>query len=812
MKQITYGILVCCGWMVASMVGASDWSIFSGDGSFSPPPAGLELVDDLGDARRDWVNPVMTGVGKTSGGGYLETLERGAEQAFYGGVDNLIVAEGRVFATFARPSGDAIADRDTIQHRYFSEERKQALPDSTFRIVADDVTVALDAETGETLWEAVETGETLNMLSSKRGLPGISGAYADGRFFAMGLMGRVYAYDASTGDKLWDHTLEDWHRQIGTLRDGHLEKRMLPSARELGPLSYQRGGLVVAGGTLVAPDFRNGLIGLDPKDGTLRWRRGGVSLNAAVPVVWRDGGREFLLTTGPAGGRDMESTRIHLIDPQDGSSVWTVDSGANRSTLITEGDRLLLNTRGSSTAEESGFHKGAGLLACHRISTEGLTEIWRFEDHPAFHYEFTPDTGRRRRAVFQGDRLFIRLGVGDKAKRRLYSVDAETGGILDRSEPVGGNVSLPYAVEDRLFWHLDVAHSGRPAGFMMFRVTPEGKMEPAGQVQFTAFDVLMATGYELPTETPYWNGRFYLRGMPGVAAIDVRKDEDAPEMRLELTDAWGGAPKPVEVKLLLSRDGSVKSGMVDPPTHRELGVPLTTARRKDARAPVEWTEAPTLTPEGLEGTLRLGFGPFAWDCRLDLDPAADNRLEGTWTREIPALEEPYTREGRIVGKGGWDQRVMPTPWLKHSPLTVYSELPEGWERMKLALEGGVVDGKGNPRWYTLFLEYKGENLKGGVAIATQFNQAWHEVDVSGLTLKGDRITGEVLTVANPDLWWAPNEKTGTAMAGRITIDATRGEGDPHDITGTYTVEWGIPLTREGKVSAVLGGAHPPLKP
>ena len=65
--------------------------------------------------------------------------------------------------------------------------------------------------------------------------------------------------------------------------------------------------------------------------------------------------------------------------------------------------------------------------------------------------------------------------------------------------------------------------------------------------------------------------------------------------------------------------------------------------------------------------------------------------------------------------------------------------------------------------------------------------------------------------ANPDLWWAPNEKTGTAIAGRILVAATRGEGDPHDINGTYTVEWGIPLTREGKLSAVLEGDHPTLR-
>jgi len=785
--------------------GQSDWAYHAGDGDFVPTEQGIELIDTAADARLTWFNPIMNGVGKTNAAGYLGAIDRGAETAFYGHISNLIVADGQVFLTFARPSGEVVGDRDKVDHRYYNPQRMAAMPDDAFRIIADDVTVAMDAATGEVLWTATEPGTSVNFLSDKRGHLGVSGAYGEGMFFNYGLLGHVFAYDATTGEKKWQHTMDAWNKYAMRQRDAMVAERRITEVSK--PFEYKRGGLVVADGVLVAPTMRGGLVGLDPRTGRALWEADGVIDDATVPALWRDGERTYLITT--ADTRNGDGSTIRLIDPRSGEVRWAHETGENPYTPIVGDGHVLLNVRRAPQrgAEADRRLKGAGLPACYTISTEGLTEQWRMTDDPNFYYTYTPDSGRRRRAAIADGVVYIALGRKDaEAGRRIYSFDLASGAHRDVSEQrISGNYALPYIVEDRMFWHLDVGHSTRPAGVAMYRLGDNGRFEPAGSWMFREFDVFMTTGYELPMETPYVDGRFYVRATPGVAAIDVRADRDQPQAKLALTGAWAGAATPVAVRLRIGEDGKVVAGRVTPPAHHELGIVLTTARREDSRQPVRIDQPIELTNEGLRGTVELAMGTFGWPAELDLQRGG-RTLRGRWTRRIPALDQPFETRGTLRGKGGFTDRVYPTPWLDHQPITSFGRLADGQQRLMLTFVDALrKPGVGRVDLHVM-LDHDGERFVGGVGGAFQYNQAWHEIDATGLTLEGDRLTGELIVIVNADRWVSPNAEAGRSIVGRLTIDARRvGDVERPAIDGTWSATWGEAMTRTGEVEGRLTG-------
>ena len=69
----------------------------------------------------------------------------------------------------------------------------------------DEVMTALEADTGETVWRASYPAPFEMMPATRNHGPGPKStpAYADGRLFTLGISGIVTAFDAGTGDQLW---------------------------------------------------------------------------------------------------------------------------------------------------------------------------------------------------------------------------------------------------------------------------------------------------------------------------------------------------------------------------------------------------------------------------------------------------------------------------------------------------------------------------------------------------------------------------------------------------------------------------------
>lgn len=771
--------------------------------AYVAPVEGIDLAEDLLDTRLAWFNPIDTGVGKTSGGGFLDSISRGATAPSYGGIADPIVADGKVFVHFTRSSGEAVAPRDSIQHRYYREKVKAKLPDSVFTIAADDVTACLDAETGELLWETVEKDTTLNFLTDKRGLNGMSGTYQDGVFYAMGLLGRVYAYNAADGKKLWEVKAEPWHAYAEKVKAKYIAEKKLPEMRDA-PFTRIRYGMVTVKDLVIAPDVRGGLIGLDAKTGEERWRTPDLVMKNVVPELVTLSGKTYLLTLTYKGRNESPGTLVKLVDPANGKVLWETKSGYNPSTppvgMAGGAPYVLLNTRIDPTREEQkkGMQKGEGLFAAYRVGLDGLEEAWRFEDKPEYIVRVKPDNGAFRKHAIRDGVLYMKMG-SKKVKDYIRSFDLATGKELDVAKKrSGGAGGTPFLAEDKMYVSTDQGHSWSAVGLDVYQLQGKGEFEFIGQVRMPSFGVFAITGYQTPLETPYYKGRFYFRTAPGVAAIDMRYDPKAAFAMLQLDGAWAGYPKPLPVRLNFDDKGTILNGKVLTPTHSELGMVFGTARRNDSPDPITVLGPAQVQNGKLNTTLGFSFNAWHWPCQIEAT-FKDDTADGTWTRTIPGLAKPIEIEGKLQGRGGLTARVYHTPWLKDRPWTKLSDLPEGQRRIKLYLHDALPKGE-QRKGFTIMLDYEGERVVAGVGGAYNYNQGWHEIDPSGLRVADGKLTGTMTVIVNPDPWMFPNTEAKSAMAGELTVDATLGEGEDAPMEGTFKATWGIPLTRTGPIT------------
>jgi outer membrane protein assembly factor BamB len=769
----------------------SDWSSFAGDGDFVPARQGLELTDDLVNIRMAWKNATHTGTGKAGGGTALEVQRAGFEPA-YGQVSNLIVGDGVVFCSWSQPSGDVTAPRESINERYYDQHELTALKNGFFRIDADWRTMAMDAETGETLWEAREESASIHFLSTKRGHSGISGAYGDGMYVTVTVLGEVFAYDADNGERRWKKTLEKRHDWAEEWKAEHLKKRRMPHARDIG-----RSGAVIAAGVVVVPDLAGGMLGLDPETGDELWHVPDALKSWATPQPWEHEGKTWLLCNGP--GDSKITSVVRLVDPETGEVAWAHKSGSNRSCLIFGERYLVLDVPGHPSGRDEDWHETHGIYAAYRLSPEGLTEAWRFEDAP----QNIVDYRAGNKAAIRDGVLYAITGKRKSGHRRLRGYDVTTGKLLDEAPVTSNILSQPAPVEDKLFIVKDGAHSGAFAGLVLYQLEDDGRrVRRFGNISYKNSGIERIGGYSFLKTTPYYDGRLFMRGLMGIYGLDLREVTD-PMARLELEGAWAGSPVPVRCRLFANEDGMVQTAKARPPAASDLGVVHSTGRRWDGWTHMRLHDDLSITRGG-SAKATLDMISHSWDVEISLG-RENGEWTGTWERTIPALDHKPTMKGKIDNaESGYDARVYPTGWLKHQPITKMGDLPEGHRRLIMTLPGVLPKGDRaeHRSRLVLCLDHDGENFVSGVGGAFSYNQAWHEVDVSGLEMTDDGFEGELIVIVNPDPWWAPNVEEGTAIVGRAEIDATFGEADENglrEVNGTWSVNWGEPLNRFGRI-------------
>lgn len=501
----------------------------NGNGTYVPPQSGDAIVDDPGSANKLWESgPTM---------GYQKSMDK-SPGVFYGGVAGVIAADGIVVSSYFRPSGDVL--NEVTETRYYSLEDQQLLGDSLRKIDADDVTVAYDAETGDTLWTAEENGKAMNFLADKRGHYGITPAYGDGAVYVWGALGLVYAYDAQTGTKRWETPIQPFHDTATSMKATAIANReMLAVADkfEMGMFYNFRSGLVYLEGKVIVPNGFGGLVALDSQTGNTLWSTpNDFTSTMATPAIPVINGNAYLLIADEGKLPGVVST-VRLLSPADGSVIWAYAAGgANYTSLVVQGDRALISTRGREELanETLTLAERHGLFSGFRLTLQGPELLWTLEDVPHHWHNISPDRGWNRRAAIRDGLAYLLLGLRDvnvamgqrPYDQQLYVVDMETGDVLSRSfDHFPGTVTNPYIIEQRLVLWTDLGHSYPVNGLRLYDLSHDpAQPQYRGTAMLDGnFGIKATTSYLVGHEYPYLDGRFHMKTIHGVAALDMRE-------------------------------------------------------------------------------------------------------------------------------------------------------------------------------------------------------------------------------------------------------------------------------------------------
>lgn len=770
-------------------------------GNFLPLRTGVKIADDLCQARLQWQSEgcdfglAKTG-SKTFGSAADITARLGPEaRAHPGSWAGVIVAEGKVFGSSFRPCGEV-----------FTAPVKGE--SARFRLDAEDLVIALDAQTGKLVWKAVEPGG-LVLSGGKRGGFQVTPVYYQGKVFSLGSTGRLFAHDAASGEKIWQSDIGPAHRQVAKTRD-----KILANAAQ-GKWTDPDGpgwhtSLIVADGVLVVPTFagRSGggrdtdLRGVDIETGRTLWEAPGAVSKWATPNVWRHGEREYVLCATVGG-------RLHLLDPRDGRELWKVEGlGPNYSTLSPSATHVLVNVAGPVDPKAK---RVPGFYGAYRITNQGAELAWRMPEEDRNQIPTWFDTCARQRYMIRDGLVYVVTEGTKEAPGRFLLLEETTGKILADHQNLGADTAqiggLFYLVEDRLLCRTDSAHGPTHGGrhpFVQWAVGPGRIARLGDDTRLCSMDLAeFATAYEVYMETPVVAGRMFERTLDGgLACYDLRQPERLSVWELDLRGGWIGVPS-LPVRLWIRPDGTVFGGKTYPPADREIGLPFGQARRF-----ARWEQIGSLDAkvfgERLTGTVRLGFGSHSWPVRLDLTRSGDT-VTGTWERSVTALEKPVIATGSVSGHGPTDERLYPTPWLAGQPWTSFGPSPAGARSWVIQLGDAITMGK-KPAGLTICLLHDGRKVTQGGAAAFGYSQAWHEIDASQLRVTEKSVAGPLQVVLNGDWWFNPNSAAGTGIAGRLEIEATAKD---EQLSGSYKVEWGIPWTATGTVrGAVVRKSRP----
>ncbi len=490
-----------------------DWPMTNGpDGNFSPPPYGHTLVDDLSRTRLAWRSEdTDLGFAKGSVSGYIQLLVR--RPAHPGSCSGPIVADGKVFGTSFRPSGDVWAENQpqlrNLRQPYQGEEQQHL--QRQLRIAADDLVLGVDQNTGRTVWKAVEEGRGLNRYMGKREGFGIAPAYFEGKVFSMGTTGRLYAYAADTGRKLWETHIGRGHENAEALKQRCLQDRVLP-----GNLGWNT-SLVVVDGVLIVPLYEGatdiGLRGVNVTNGRTMWEIAGVTSRYATPTLYRHEGREYVVVANLRG-------EMRLIDPRTGRVQWTVQGlGPHYFSLVPSEDIILVNI-GSRTPRREGDTRHHGLLAAYRISPTRAEQIWSLPDERRFWFPTWMDSCARRFLLHRDGLVYFRASGEDRrTDGRLFILRSTTGEVLADLECLYGSMQM-LLLENRLLVFPDAAHGDRLT-MQLFTADPNNfrRLGEEWRPPHTS-----TTAYEVFMEFPYVDGRLFVRTEAGdIRCYDLRQ-------------------------------------------------------------------------------------------------------------------------------------------------------------------------------------------------------------------------------------------------------------------------------------------------
>jgi outer membrane protein assembly factor BamB len=451
------------------------------------------LVADLCRARVQWVSDAFLPEGRGLNlRGNVKKLDRGEPPM--GGAASPVAKDGRLYLSYFQPAGETYA-LDAGQQA--AKAGRDAFLYRVNKIEADDVVLAMHAETGRTLWKRVFDRAALNWVGFNKAVPAMTPVAWRDRVFAVGNTGRVYCLDAATGEVLWQSDIGRRHLWMEGLRDHLLATNSYYSSRSdfASSPTVADGVLVVNNHQRSKTDYRyevdNGLVAFDVMTGRTLWRI--PECSQGDPVLWNHDGRQYILAFGRDGAR--------CIDPRSGEVLWHqpeamgghIGVGLNSDYLVCDGEFF-----------QAEGNKWARSVRCFKITPTGAELYWELPR------EYT---GSRAMPVIVGDKVYVHVRY---TKPKLLCVDLHTGKIL-------GTAPRPFATngehENAFFLAMD--------GYLLGAVKRGGyawtPLDPNRLDQVSSARPDLTKGYVSTCMPAAVDGRLFFRTETRVVAWDLRK-------------------------------------------------------------------------------------------------------------------------------------------------------------------------------------------------------------------------------------------------------------------------------------------------
>ena len=331
-----------------------------------------------------------------------------------------------------------------------------------------EVTEALDAATGKTLWQADHATRFQPQVGGGDGplcVPNVSGD----RLITFGAQGVLTCLDTATGQVRWQRQT---HREFDAA-EGYFGAGSSP--------------LVIGDCVVVNVGGRSGagVVGFELSTGKVRWQTTDEPASYAAPTVIEQGGRQQAVV--------ITRYRCLLIDPTNGAVGWQFPFGMRGPTVNAATPLAWTAADGTSRLLVTAAY-GIGSI-CATFNADSATPIWQGTKSLASQY-CTP--------ILLDGHLYCIDGRDDVPPATLKCVDAATG-QLRWQEPNFGYGTL-LAADGKL---LAVKTSG---DLMLLKVSP------AGFEALATDRPLPGTLRALPALAA---GRLYLRDDDTLAAFDI---------------------------------------------------------------------------------------------------------------------------------------------------------------------------------------------------------------------------------------------------------------------------------------------------
>ncbi len=339
----------------------------------------------------------------------------------------------------------------------------------------NEITVALDARTGSTLWEHHDAPRLWPDMTEDFGLgPNGTPLIAGDRIIAIGISGRLRGLDLATGKELWKVDL--------AARFGRRE-RIEEYGYSGSPLPYGGNVLVLVGGE------RHAVVAFDPEDGSVAWKSDPGGVSYAPPTIARLAGRDQYVYFSPE--------RVVGLDPSTGKTLWSHPIEFNNGNHLTPAVRC----DDHHLWVGSQFDSGGGRLLEIKARGESMHAEQRWFDLKMQTSHWT--------MIRRGD--FIYGSIGGNRVSFLSAFRWKTGEIVWRER---GFPKAQALFADGKLLFLD--ESGQ---LVLARVSPQG-LEVLAKAQVTQDE-----SWTLPTLV---GTTLYLRDQEHILALDLAAAASKP--------------------------------------------------------------------------------------------------------------------------------------------------------------------------------------------------------------------------------------------------------------------------------------------